>query len=185
MTSATADPTTALGEDVEPAPRGAGSDDPRVDVVVAAVRAMAAAGGPLSSAELARHASASERTVRRAFTELVGVGPRAFGNAVRTGTARALLRSGSAVTDALLEAGFGSVRAFYDTAAGTMGMTPSSYAAGAPGELLTWTTVATPVGTVLGVASARGLCAARIGEDLDAMLAEVRVEFPLADLEPD
>lgn len=156
--------------------------DPRAQAVLAAATAMVRAGGPLPSDELARLAAVSERTLRRAFTELVGVGPRAFGQAVRTGTARELLRAGNPVTDALLEAGFGSVRAFYETAAETMGMTPSSYAAGAPGERLMWTAVATPVGTVLGVASPRGLCAVRIGPELDPLLEQVRAEFPRAGL---
>jgi AraC family transcriptional regulator of adaptative response/methylated-DNA-[protein]-cysteine methyltransferase len=146
---------------------------------------MERAGGPLPTAELARGAAVSERTLRRAFTELIGVGPRAFGQAVRTGTARDLLRAGSPVTDALIASGFGSVRAFYETAAETMGMTPSSYAAGAPGERLGWTSVDTAVGTVLGVASARGLCAVRIGHDLEVLLAGVRAEFPRAELVAD
>jgi AraC family transcriptional regulator of adaptative response/methylated-DNA-[protein]-cysteine methyltransferase len=156
--------------------------DPRTAVVVAAARAMEAAGGPLPLAALAAAAHVSERTLRRSFTELLGIGPRSFGHAVRTGTARELLRAGSPVTDALLEAGFGSVRAFYETAAGTMGMTPSRYAAGAPGETLLWTSVTTPVGVVLGVASPRGLCAVRIGADVDALVAGARAEFPRADL---
>lgn len=159
--------------------------EPRADAVLTAATAMVRAGGPLPSAELARLASVSERTLRRAFTELLGVGPRAFGQAVRTGTARELLRAGGPVTDALLEAGFGSVRAFYETAAETMGMAPSAYAAGAPGERLTWTAVPTPVGTVLGVASARGLCAVRIGPELGPLLDQVRAEFPRADLARD
>jgi AraC family transcriptional regulator of adaptative response/methylated-DNA-[protein]-cysteine methyltransferase len=159
--------------------------DGRAAAVVSAARAMEQAGGPLPTAELARGAAVSERTMRRAFAEMVGVSPRAFGQAVRTGTARGLLRAGSPVTDALLDAGFGSVRAFYETAAETMGMTPSSYAAGAPGERLGWTSVDTAVGTVLGVASARGLCAVRIGPDLEPLLAGVRAEFPFAELVAD
>ncbi|MDO8120138.1 methylated-DNA--[protein]-cysteine S-methyltransferase [Isoptericola sp. b490] len=159
--------------------------DPRADAVVVAAQAMVRAGGPVPNAELARLAAVSERTLRRAFTELIGVGPRAFGQAVRTGTARDLLRSGSLVTDALVAAGFGSVRAFYETAAGTMGMPPSAYAAGAPGERLGWTAVETPVGTVLGAASERGLCAVRIGAALGPLLDQVRAEFPRAELVAD
>ncbi|MCB2174782.1 MAG: methylated-DNA--[protein]-cysteine S-methyltransferase [Actinomycetales bacterium] len=177
---------TTIDEERATAPArepGPGAEaDPRAEAVLVAATAMVRAGGPLPSAELARLAAVSERTLRRAFTELVGVGPRAFGQAVRTGTARDLLRAGNPVTDALLEAGFGSVRAFYETAAETMGMTPSSYAAGAPGERLMWTAVPTPVGTVLGVASRRGLCAVRIGPELEPLLDQVRAEFARADL---
>lgn len=161
------------------------NEDLRTATVLAAAQAMAAAGGPLPTAELARVAAVSERSLRRAFAELLGVGPRAFGQAVRTGTVRTLLRTGAPVTDALLDAGFGSVRAFYETAGETMGMTPSRYAAGAPGEDLTWTEVPTPLGVVLGVVSPRGLCAVRIGPELEPLLVDVRLEFPLANLERD
>lgn len=155
---------------------------PTARAVLAAAEAMRAAGGPLPVADLARTATVSERTLRRAFDEHLGIGPRAFGMAVRSGNVRALLRDGGQVTRALLDAGFGSVRAFYETAGPTMGMAPSAYAAGAPGERLIWTSTATPLGHVLGVASERGLCAVRIGPDLDPLLAEVRAEFPRAEL---
>lgn len=174
--------TTAADRLAEPEPAGL---EPVTRAVVLAARAVVAAGGPVPSGELARLVAVSERTLRRGFADLLGVSPRAFGHAVRTGTARDLLRAGSPVADALADAGFGSVRAFYQTAAGTMGMTPSSYAAGAPGETLTWTAVETAVGTVLGVAGARGLCAVRIGPDLAPLLADVQAEFPRAELVAD
>jgi AraC family transcriptional regulator, regulatory protein of adaptative response / methylated-DNA-[protein]-cysteine methyltransferase len=159
--------------------------DAQTRTVVASARAMVEAGGPVPADELARAAHLSERTLRRAFDEVLGVGPRAFGQAVRTGTARDLLRSGSPVAQALADAGFGSVRGFYETTAKTLGMTPSRYAAGAPGERLTWTSLNTPVGVVLGVASDRGLCAVRIGPDLDLLLEEVGLEFSSAAFEAD
>ncbi|MCV2394009.1 methylated-DNA--[protein]-cysteine S-methyltransferase [Actinotalea sp. M2MS4P-6] len=161
------------------------TEDLRTAVVLDAARAMAEAGGPLPTPELARLAGVSERTLRRAFTDLLGVGPRAFGQAVRTGAVRGLLRDGAPVTDALLGAGFGSVRAFYETAGETMGMPPSRYAAGAPGEQLGWTAVRTEVGVVLGVVSPRGLCAVRIGPEVGPLLDDVRAEFPGALLDRD
>lgn len=152
------------------------------DAVVAACRALVEAGGPLPGAELRRITGLSQRGLSRAFAGIVGTSAKAFGDAVRTGTARTLLRAGEPVTEAVFGSGFGSVRAFYDTAAPTLGMTPSSYANGGSGERLAWTSIPTPVGMVLAVASARGLCAVRIGEDVDALLEEVRAEFPAADL---
>jgi AraC family transcriptional regulator of adaptative response/methylated-DNA-[protein]-cysteine methyltransferase len=153
-----------------------------IEAVVRACRAMTASGGPLPAAELGEVSGLSPRTLARAFEKVVGASPRAFPNAVRTGTARTLLREGEPVTEAAFGSGFGSVRGLYETAAATLGMTPSAYAAGGAGERLAWTSTPTPVGTVLVVASARGLCAVPIGEDQGALLTEVRAEFPAAEL---
>jgi len=101
--------------------------------VVAACRAVVAAGGPVDAARLERVTGLGTRQLATRFERVVGASPRAFGDAVRTGTARALLRERGQVSQALFASGFGSVRAFYETAAATLGMTPSAYATGAAG----------------------------------------------------
>lgn len=82
------------------------------DAVVAACRVMLGTGGPLPGAELRRITGLSQRSLSRAFSEVVGTSAKAFGDAVRTGTARTLLRQGEPVTEAVFGSGFGSVRAF-------------------------------------------------------------------------
>lgn len=151
--------------------------------VVAGCRAMVTAGGPLPRPDLERVSGLAGRRLGRAFDQVIGTSPRGFGDAVRTGTARVLLREHGQVSQAVYASGFGSVRAFYDTAAATLGMTPSSYATGAGGEQLLWGSTSTPVGQLLAVASARGLCAVRIGPEVPALQAEVRAEFPAAQLQ--
>lgn len=151
--------------------------------VVAGCRAMVAAAGPLPRRDLEQVTGLTGRRLGRAFQQVVGVSPRGFGDAVRTGAARALLRAHGQVSRAVYASGFGSVRAFYDTAAATLGMTPSVYAAGAGGEQLLWGSTSTPVGSLLAVASVRGLCAVRIGPDVPALLDQVRAEFPAAQLQ--
>lgn len=156
-----------------------------LDRVVRACRAMVAAGGPLPAAELERVADCSARQLTRAFDAVVGTSPRAFGQAVRTGTARRLLQEHGQVTDAVWDAGFGSTRAFYETTGPTLGMEPRRYARGGEGQALRWTAVATGLGTVLAVAGDLGLAAVRIGPDEDALLAELVAEFPAATLQRD
>lgn len=151
--------------------------------VVAACRRMLQAGGPLPPADLEPATGLDRRGLARAFRDVVGTSPRAFGDAVRTRTARALLREHGRVAEAVFGSGFGSVRGFYETAAATLGMTPSTYAAGGPGERLLWGATDSPVGCLLAVASWRGLCAVRIGPDVAALLQQVRAEFPAADLQ--
>jgi len=153
--------------------------------VVTACRIMLRAGGPVPADDLQAATGTSRRSLSRAFSTVLGTTPKAFGGAVRTGRARDLLREGGPVTDAVFEAGYGSARAFYDGTAPTLGMTPRSYAAGAADEDLTWTTALSPVGRLVVVASASGLCAVRLGDDVEALLAEVHSEFPAARLARD
>lgn len=148
--------------------------------VQAACRQIDAAGGPVAVSTLADEAACSARQLQRDFADVLGVSPRQYGQAVRSGRARASLRSSASVLDAVHDAGYGSVRAFYEEAARRLGMTPSDYAEGGAGVLV-WSCAKTPIGDVIAVATPRGLAAVRIG-DVSLLVDEVRAEFPEADL---
>jgi AraC family transcriptional regulator of adaptative response/methylated-DNA-[protein]-cysteine methyltransferase len=150
--------------------------------VLVACRAMEASGGPIDTTALARLALCSARQLQRDFTDSVGVTPRAYGRSVRTTLARTALRSALTVTEAILDAGYGSVRAFYEEAGRRLGMTPSEFASGARGELLIWATAPSAVGILIAVASPRGLCAVRIGTNEVALELEIATEFRHANL---
>jgi AraC family transcriptional regulator of adaptative response/methylated-DNA-[protein]-cysteine methyltransferase len=154
------------------------------DRVAAAAAAMERAGGPVALAQLARAASCSARQVQRDFAHVLGVTPRQYGASVRTAGARQVLRSGASVGDALYQAGYGSVRGFYQEAGARLGMPPREYAAGGAGRVLLWSVAPSTVGDLVAVASPQGLCAVRIGA-ADALEREVRAEFPRAELRRD
>ena len=141
---------------------------------------MTAAGGPLPVADLARDLGCSARQLQRDFADVLGIAPRQYGQAVRTERTRTALRSSSSVLDAAFDAGYGSVRAFYEEAAQRLGMTPSQYADGGVGTLL-WSASSTDIGAVVAVASPRGLAAVRIGS-VDEVMDDIRAEFPAAKL---
>jgi len=145
---------------------------------------MTEAGGPVPIGDLARDLHCSSRQLQRDFADVLGVTPRQFGQAVRTDRTRAALRSSDSVLDAAFSAGYGSVRGFYEEAARRLGMTPSSYVAGAPEQVLVWSVASTDVGDVIAVASPRGLAAVRIGREQD-LVRDIATEFPLARLERD
>ena len=153
-----------------------------VDRVIVACRAMVAAGGPLPAQSLADLTTTGSRQLGRDFQAVIGVPPRAFGSAVRTGEARSLLRDLGQVTDAVFAAGY-SVRGFYEEAGPTLGMPPRTFAAGAPSQLLRWTTVRTDLGWVIAVAGDLGLADVRIGPDHEALVATIAAEYPHARLE--
>ena len=152
--------------------------------VSAACQAMTAAGGPIPIGELATTLDCSPRQVQRDFAEVLGVTPRQFGQAVRTDRTRTALRSSDSVLDAAFDAGYGSVRGFYEEAARRLGMTPSQYVAGAPEQLLLWSATSSAVGDIVAVATPRGLAAVKIGRE-DDLVQEVRGEFRHARLERD
>lgn len=160
------------------------NDSAVVERVRATCHRIRQAGGPVPATELARAAGCSPRQLQRDFAEVLAISPRQYGQAVRTERTRHALRAADGVLDGAFAAGYGSVRAFYEEAARRLGMTPSEYAAGAPAQVLLWSSTPTAVGDVVAVATPRGLAAVRIGStpELAGALAE---EFHGATLQRD
>ena len=162
---------------------------------------MHTAGGPLPLIELGDLAGCSTRQLQRDFEEVLGVSPRQYGASVRAMTARHTLRTSPSITDAIFDAGYGSVRSFYEKATKQLGMTPTDFAAGAPQHLLIWSTCDSAIGTLTCVAGPRGICylthpGARSADDQEihrekaranesAAEEEIREQFPHAILERD
>jgi AraC family transcriptional regulator of adaptative response/methylated-DNA-[protein]-cysteine methyltransferase len=159
--------------------------DPMVAAVIATCRQLEHPDGERDVAAMAANLGWSERHLRRKFSELVGAPIGSYLRAQQAERARAALRAGMPVTDAVLEAGYGSARAFYEHGAVRLGMSPGRYRAGAPGERIAYTAVVTPIGVVLAASTARGVCAVRLGPDEDALTSELAAEFPQAVIERD
>jgi AraC family transcriptional regulator of adaptative response/methylated-DNA-[protein]-cysteine methyltransferase len=134
---------------------------------------------------LARIASMSPHHLQRRFKAIVGLSPREFQSAVRAGRLRASLRDGRDVTTAIYEAGYGSPSRVYEAAPTGKGMSPSSYRRGGAGMRIGYSTLASPVGTVLVAATGNGVCSVKIGGSAAALEQELRREYPAAEIEPD
>jgi AraC family transcriptional regulator of adaptative response/methylated-DNA-[protein]-cysteine methyltransferase len=93
---------------------------------------------------------------------------------------KSALKAGSTVTDAILEAGFGSTSRVYGEAPRDLGMTLSAYRDGAAGERIHWALRKTRLGWLAMAATARGVCFAQFGDDADELRAELAREFPKA-----
>ena len=138
-----------------------------------------------SVADLARRAGWSQRHLSRMFKDTVGVTISAYRRAQRGERVRNALRGGSPVTEAVLKAGYGSMRAFYDGAGSQMGVTPAAFSNGSPDARVQYTVLSSPLGKVLVAATGRGVCAVRIGDAGDELVAELAAEFPRARVERD
>jgi len=137
----------------------------------------------LSFEAVSRSIGLSRFHFQRIFRAVLGVTPGEYKRARRQERLRGGLSEGRSVTDAIAAAGFGAPSRAYEAKA--LGMTPSTFRAGARGERIAYAIGASSLGRVLVARTARGVCAIELGDDDVAVLAAVRRDFPHADLVPD
>lgn len=138
---------------------------------------------PVRLADLARIVRLSPFTAQRLFKREMGVSPLAYQRALRAGLFRAALKNGSAVTDAIYAAGFGSASEAYE--AEPLGMTPAQFARGGKDECIRHCAAASPFGWVVVGATERGLCWLSLAATKAEAEATLRAEFPAARLHRD
>lgn len=141
--------------------------------------------GQPSLARLARRVGGSPYHLHRNFKRLVGITPREFADACRLQKVKQRLRTGISVTDAALEAGYGSSSRFYAHALGALGMRPSTYQKGGKGMSIRYTVVDSPLGRLLVAATDRGVCAVAIGESPVDLRRRLEAEYPAASIVED
>jgi AraC family transcriptional regulator, regulatory protein of adaptative response / methylated-DNA-[protein]-cysteine methyltransferase len=136
-------------------------------------------------ADLSAETKLSESYLHRLFKKLMGITPRQYAEALRTHRFKAEVRSGKAVTEAMYEAGYSSSSRLYEKAAQHLGMTPATYRKGGTGLKIRYLTAACSLGRLLVAATDVGLCAVTLGEADEALEADLRAEFPQAELRRD
>lgn len=166
-------------------PADAKVTDPAIASVIAVCRWIENPDDDPSVAELAARVGWSQRHLRRLFSETIGVTISAYRRAQRSERVRNALRQGRPVTEAVFDAGYGSMRAFYDHGATRLGSTPGGFRRGSPGTDVRFTTISTSIGQVAVATTDRGVCAVRIGDEPEVMVAEIRADFPEASVTRD
>ena len=130
--------------------------------------------------QLAQAVGASPFHLQRRFKEAFGVSPRDYQDAHRVESVKSSLKNGSRVTDAVFEAGYGSVSRFYEKQ--RLGMSARDYRAKGKGQRIGYCAFSSPLGAVLIAATAKGLCSVKLGDD-DARLKRLLAdEFSQAEL---
>ena len=137
---------------------------------------------PLTLAELARRAGYSATHLQRLFTRVVGVSPREYQDALRLARLKLALRRGASVTVAADAAGYGSSSRLHERAVPRLGMTPSSYRAGAGSETLYFALRTTRLGHALMAATERAVAFLEFGDSEQDLTARLAAEFPRATL---
>ena len=152
-------------------------------LVAEACRTLDAAEDEPRLAALAAQAGVSPYHFHRLFRRIAGVTPRAYAAQRRQRRAQDTLAAGSAVTEAIYDAGFNSSSRFYAAAPAMLGMTPTAYRKGGAGETLWCATARCALGRVLVAATARGIAAILLGDDDKSLRAELRERFAKARIE--
>ncbi len=132
--------------------------------------------------QLGREVGVSPFHLQRTFRERVGVTPRAYQAARRVERLKGRLRAGDTVGRAGFEAGFGSARGAHAHTSAALGMTPGRYRRGGHGLAIRFGIVDSTLGRVLIAGTATGVCAVLLGDDDAGLEAQLRSEFPRADL---
>jgi len=126
----------------------------------------------------------TQATLRRAFLQVTGLKPRELAEALRIKRFKEMLRAGKSITDALYETGYGSSSRIYERSNAQLGMTPATYRKGGLGMKIGYTIAKSPLGKVLVAATERGVSAVYLGDAENAMIGELREEYPRAEIVP-
>jgi AraC family transcriptional regulator of adaptative response/methylated-DNA-[protein]-cysteine methyltransferase len=143
-------------------------------------RTIDAAETPPSLRELAAEAGMSPYHFHRVFREAVGVTPRAYAVARRRARLQRSLPHAATVTDAAYDAGYNSSSRFYANAGDELGMSPRVVRAGGKNADIRAAVGTCSLGAILVVATERGVCAIDLGDDPQALRAELVARFPRA-----
>ncbi len=121
--------------------------------------------------------------LQRLFKRAVGVSPKQYAEAVRLRRLKTLLKEGEPVALALYGAGYGSASRLYEKAPSRLGMTPASYARGGRGARIAFACAEAPgLGRILIAATVQGVCMVALGGPDAELEAELRAEYPAADI---
>jgi AraC family transcriptional regulator, regulatory protein of adaptative response / methylated-DNA-[protein]-cysteine methyltransferase len=163
-------------------PDESGNSAESVDLIVSVCRFIDESVDMPSLEQLASRAGLSESALSRRFKEALGITPREYADSRRRERLRLALRRDRDVLDASFDAGYGSTSRVYESANGHLGMTPGTYRDGGKGKILNHAVVQTPLGYLLVAATAKGISAVKLGDEPEALLEELRREFPRAEL---
>jgi AraC family transcriptional regulator of adaptative response/methylated-DNA-[protein]-cysteine methyltransferase len=136
----------------------------------------------LSLDQIAGHVGLSPFHFQRLFKKRLGISPRQYQQAQRSGKFRQALHKEARITDAIYEAGYGSSSRAYESGSDQLGMTPTAFRRNGQGVDIHYTIISSHMGKVLIASTERGLCSVRFGESDTALLRELENDFHAANL---
>jgi len=140
---------------------------------------------PLTLGALSRHFGLSPFHLQRTFRAALGISPREYADSCRLKALKSGLKQSDSVTSAMYDAGYGSSSRLYERTASQLGMTPGAYRDGGKGSRINFATAGSPLGLMLVGATDKGVCVIRFGESENALVRELKSEYPNAEIASD
>jgi len=154
----------------------------RAKIVAQACQKIEKAPVAPSLAELAAEAGLSESYFHRLFKVQTGLTPKAYCSARRASRLRSHLPDSASVTEAIFEAGFNSNSRVYGKTASILGMRPREFKFGGRGKKVYFAVGQCSLGAILVASTDKGVCSVSLGDEPDALVAELQNLFPEAEL---
>ncbi len=120
--------------------------------------------------------------LQRTFKRVTGLSPHQYLQERRLGRLKRELRTGTDVTTAIYDAGYGSSSRVYEQRSDRLGMSPNTYRRGGRGMEITYTIVDCQLGRVLVGTTERGVCAVCLGESDVELEQALHDEYPEANI---
>lgn len=165
-------------------PRRARTDDPRIELVRRICHAIDAHNEePHTLKTLSEETQVSAHHLQRTFKEVMGITPRQYAESRRLKQFKANVRSGTSVTNAMYDAGYGSSRGLYEKSSAQLGMTPATYGRGGKGMRIIYTIASCSLGRLLVAATERGVSSVALGDSDAELVAGLFAEYPNASID--
>lgn len=155
-------------------------DSAQTKVVARACRRLETEEPEPSLPALAEQAGVGPAAFRRVFKAHTGLTPKQYAKAARAKRLSEALERQPTVTGAIYEAGYGASSRGYEALEQYVGMAPSRYRQGAPGETIRYAIARSTLGPILVAGTAHGLCAIEFGDNKASLEDRLAQLFPRA-----
>jgi AraC family transcriptional regulator of adaptative response/methylated-DNA-[protein]-cysteine methyltransferase len=132
--------------------------------------------------ELSSRFEISPSYLQREFKRVIGLSPFQYANALRSDRFKQRLQQGEEITRAVYDTGYGSSSRLYEKASKQLGMTPKTYRCSGKGMHIAYTIVPCSLGYLLVATTEKGICAVKLGDEIDQLERILLNEFNQADI---
>lgn len=165
-------------------PRRARTDDPQIELVRQICHAIDEHDEePTTLKRLSADLGVSAQHLQRTFKGVMGITPRQYAESRRLSQFKSKVKTGSSVTDAMYDAGYGSSRGLYEKSSARLGMTPATYGRGGRGMRIIYTIAKCSLGRLLVAATERGVCSVALGDSDADLERALLAEYPNASID--
>src|SRR5260221_8826341 len=165
-------------------PRRARTDDPQIELVRQICHAIDEHDEePTTLKRLSADLGVSAQHLQRTFKGVMGITPRQYAESRRLSQFKSKVKTGSSVTDAMYDAGYGSSRGLYEKSSARLGMTPATYGRAGRGMRIIYTIAKCSLGKSRSATTERGLCSVALGDSDAGLERALLAEYPNASVD--